>query len=446
LRAVLDWSYDLLDPDEQRLFRQLAVFHSGWSVEACEAVADDDVLDALTGLIDHGLVTRDRTRFGMLETVREYAVEALDASTEATAVRRRHARWCVALAESAEHELEGREQASWFARLDAERENLRAAAAWALANGEPEITLELDGALWRFWLARGAGTGLQGELAAALGSGEGDPALRAKALNAAGVLAGEAGDLPAARGSFEQALDLATQLADRKQMARTLMNLGVIALYTDDHATALARYQQAGDIWRELGDLRGQSVMCQNLAIVYELMGRPEQAMPLLEQSVELARAAGDGMHIAQTLVELGKHLVRHGSIDDRTPALLREGLELAIALGERGHIIEGLEVLAAFSAQAGAPVIAAELIGAAEAERARAEVTRKPDERPLFDATVRELVKSLGREGYERARDRGAGRGLDTAVAVALESTTRRPGPARQKRTAGRHGLVVAD
>src|SRR5205814_1945751 len=105
----------------------------------------------------------------------------------------------------------------------------------------------------------------------------------------------------------------------------------------------------------------GQSVMCQNLAIVHELMGRLEQAMPLLEQSVELARAAGDGIHLAQTLVELGKHLVRHRLADDRTPGLLREGLELASALGEQRQIIEALEVLAAFSAYTGAPVIAAE-------------------------------------------------------------------------------------
>src|SRR5437588_2311464 len=448
LRAVLAWSYDLLDPEEQQLFRQLAVFHAGWSVEACEAVADGEILDALTGLIDHGLVIRDGTRFGMLETVREYAIERLEASGDATALRRRHARWCVALAESAEQELEGREQANWFARLDAERENLRAAAAWALANGEPEITLELDGALWRFWLARGASAELRGELTAALGSGEGDPALRAKALNAAGVSAGEAGDLLAARASFDQALALATQLTDRKQMARTLMNLGVIALYTDDHATALARYREAGDIWRELGDLRGQSVMCQNLAIVHELMGRPDEAMPLLEQSVELARAAGDGMHVAQTLVELGKHLVRHRLADARTPALLREGLELSSALGEQRQIIEGLEVLAAFSAFTGAPVIAAELIGAAEVERVRVDVTLKPDERPLLEATVGELERALGREACERARDRGAGRGLETAVAVALEATSRRPGPARQKHSANRRGpgLVLTE
>jgi len=448
LRATLAWSHDLLGPDEQRLFGQLAVFQSGWSLEACEAVAGGPVLDALSTLVDHCLVIRDGSRFGMLETVREYASECLEASTEAAAVRRRHALWCVTLAEAAEQELEGRQQAIWFERLDAEQENLRAAAAWGLANGEPEITLELDGALWRFWLARGAGVEVRDELTAALGSGRGDAGLRAKALNAAGVLAGEAADFPAARASFEQALDLAAQLADRRQVARTLMNLGVIALYTEEYVTALARYRQAGEIWQELGDLRGQSVMRQNLAIVHELMGRPEKAMPLLEQSVELARAAGDGMHVAQTLVELGKHLVRHRLADDRTPALLREGLELASALGERRQIIEGLEVLAAFSAYTGAPVIAAELIGAAEAERASAEIMRQPDELPLLEATVQELEDALGREAFERARDRGAGRSLETAVAVALEVTSRRPGPARQKQSASRHGprLVLAE
>jgi non-specific serine/threonine protein kinase len=354
-------------------------------------------------------------------------------------VRRRHARWCARFAEAAENELEGHEQATWFARMDLERENLRAAAAWGLAHDLPEITLEIDGALWRFWMARGAGTEVRSELTAALGSGRGDTTLRAKALNAAGVLAGEGGDLSAARIAFEQALELARQLNDRKQMARTLMNLGVIALYSEEYLNALARYKEAGEIWRELEDPRGQSVMCQNLAIVHELMGHPDEAMPLLEQSVELARAAGDGMHLAQTLVELGKHLVRHRLGDDRTPALLREGLELASALGEQRQIIEGLEVLAAFSAFTGAPVIAAELIGAAEAERIRADVTQKPDERPLLDTTVRELEEALGREGYERARNRGAGRSLATAVAVALEASNRRPGPAREKQRARR-------
>src|SRR5205085_10724095 len=173
--------------------------------------------------------------------------------------------WCLELARTAEEELEGPRQATWFARLDLERENLRAAAAWATETGHPEIVLGLGAALWRFWLARGDGAAIRGELTAALAVRPSENALRVKALNAAGVLAGEGDDFTAARELFSEALVLADRLHDRRQMARTLMNLGVIALYMEDYDAALSRYQEAGEIWRELGDVRGQSVMCQNL-------------------------------------------------------------------------------------------------------------------------------------------------------------------------------------
>lgn len=444
LRATIAWSYDLLQPDEQRLFAQLAVFPSGCTFEACEAVAGPPALDALSALVTHSLVIRDGSRFHMLETVREYAVDRLAASGEADAVRHRHALWCLDLAQAAEPELDGPQQASWFSRLDLERENLRSATAWAAANDQPEIVLGLGAALWRFWLGRGGGADLQDDLAAALATGRGGKELRAKALNAAGVLAGESNDFIAAETLFGEALALAQKLPDRRQMARSLMNLGVIALFSEDYLTALERYERAGAIWQELGEVRGQSAMCQNMAIVHEALGQLDQATPLLEQSVELARRAADGMHVAQTVVELGKHLVAHYPTDPRIPELLREGLELSSALGERRRTIECLEVLAALSARTGAPVTGAELVGAAEAERERAGVNRKPDERSLFDTTIRELAADLGPEAYARARARGRGRGLDIAVAVALESIQREPGPARQKRTAAKHGLKV--
>jgi tetratricopeptide (TPR) repeat protein len=304
--------------------------------------------------------------------------------------------------------------------------------------------LDLNASLWRFWLARGAGAEVREDLTAALATRQGDDELVVKALNAAGILAGEADDFTGAHELFEEALTLADRLSDRRQMARILMNRGVIALYTEDYEAALSRYRAAGDIWSELGDVRGQSVMCQNLAIVHESLGEIDLATPLLEQSVELARAAGDGMHVAQTLVELGKHLMQHRPSDPRAPELLREGLELASALGERRQTVESFEVLAALCARTGAPVTGAELIGAAEAERQRSGIDRKPDELVLFEATTRELGDELGIEAYARARARGRSRSLDIAVAVALKSIEREPGPARQKRTATKRGLEV--
>lgn len=431
LRGTIAWSYDLLSADEQRLFAQMAVFPSGWSLEAAEAVADGDVLEAMSGLVDHYLVVRDGRRLRMLETVREYAAERLQASAEADALRRRHARWCLDLAEAAEEELEGPKQEAWFARLDAEQENIRAAAAWGLENGEPEIALGLDGRLWRYWLARGATTEAREALTAALASGVGDARLRATGLNAAGVLAGESGDVTAARAAFEESLDLATQLPDSRLMAKALANLGMTAMFTKDYTTALTRYGEAGEIWHALGDLRGRSIINQNLAVVHELMGDLDSALPLLEESVELARAAGDRMQVAGTVITLAHLLSIQGVEDARIPALLREGFALATALGERLHIVECLEVTAGFAARTGDPTTGGELIGAADADRERTGAHRKPDEVPFFEATIRELEASLGRDEFVRARARGSRLELEAAVAAALAVAERsRPMP----------------
>lgn len=426
LRTTIAWSYDLLKPEEQRLFGQLAVFQSGWSLEAAEAVADGPVLDTLSALVEHCLVVHARDRFGMLETVREYAVEQLERTDEDVTTRHRHAVWCRRLAEAAEPELEGPRQSTWFVRLDAEAENLRAASAWGLEHGSPEIPLGLVGASWRFWLARGSAREVRGVLNAALRYGRGDEALRSKALNAAGILAGETGDLAAAAASFHEALRLAEHATDRRQVAKVLANLGVIDSFTHDYAGASRRYREAADIWHELGDLRGESVTLQNLGIVHDLSGQPEQALPLVERSVQLARAAGDRVHVASTLTELGRLLVQHAPSDMRIPSVLREALVLSAEFDDRHQIVECLEVLAAVNAISAAD-IGAELIGAADAERERTGVARRPDEWRFLDATARALEEALAEKDYRLAHDRGRCMTLDSAVALALKSTESR-------------------
>jgi predicted ATPase/DNA-binding SARP family transcriptional activator len=426
LRATIAWSQDLLEADEQRLFAQLAVFHSGWPLEAAEAVAEAPVLDTLSALVDHSLVIREGARFRMLETVREYAAELLAASPEATAIGRRHALWCLGLAEAANPELEGPHQAHWLARLDAEQANLRAAAAWGTANGEPEIVIALDGALWRVWLTRGFADEVRRELTDALASGRGDPVARARALNAVGVLAGEADDLGAARFAFEEAIALTTRIGERRQKARALGNLGLVDMWAGESEAALAGYSEALELWRELGNVKGQSVMCQNMAIVHEQLGQFEEAMSLLEQAVELARTTGDRMHVASTMIASGRILLSHRPKDPRTPAMLREAVELSVALGSRYQTIESLEAVADLASRAGQPAAAAQLIGAAEAERERERARRKPDEAPFYEATDQKLEQALGQEGYARERERGRRMTLDEPVAEALETTAR--------------------
>ncbi|HEY4827596.1 MAG TPA: BTAD domain-containing putative transcriptional regulator [Solirubrobacteraceae bacterium] len=439
LRATIAWSYELLDADEQRLFARLAVFHSGWSLEAAEAVDDGPVLDTLSALVDHSLVIRDGARFRMLETVREYAVERLASSPDPAAVGRRQALWCVELAEAAEPELEGPQQAAWLERLDAEQANLRAASSWALANGEPEIALALGGALWRLWLTRGTGVTVQRELTEALASGRGEPGIRARALNAVGILAGAADDFPAAQSAFEEAIALAKSVGDRKQLARAVGNLGLVVSFLQQFDAALALYAEASDMWQELGDVKGESVILQNMAIVHARLGQFDQAIPILEQGVALARRTGDRMHVASTLIALGRILLSHRPEDPGSTAMLREALELSVALGERVQTTECLEAVAELAARTGDAVTGAALVGAADAERERAGARRKPDEFPFYDTTVEKLERALGHDVYARERERGRSASLEAAVAVALAATV--PGGSQPRSGRARSG-----
>jgi tetratricopeptide (TPR) repeat protein len=205
-------------------------------------------------------------------------------------------------------------------------------------------------------------------------------------------------------------------------MARALGNLGLIAWYSEDHLGAIARYSEAAEIWHELEDARGQSVMRQNLAIVHQAIGELEKALPMAEESVELARASGDRMQIAHTLGAIARILVFHRPDDPRIPAMLSEALDLSAELGERLMTAECLDLVAHFTLGAGEPSAGAALIGAADAERSRAGAARKPDERPYFEQTEGELVRALGRARYDRERARGEATSLDDAVALALE------------------------
>ncbi len=409
LRAAIEWSHDLLDERERRAFSDLAVFAGGWTLEAAEQVTGD-VLDALEALVDRSLVVRAGERFQMLDTIREFARERLD-----DAVRDRHAAWALELAEAAEAGLEGAEQAGWMRRLDAERENLVAAAEW----GDAETRQRIAGALWRYWLARGAVAEGRRLVEAALAAGTASATAAARAHNAAGVLAGAAGDHEAARAAFGAALE---HVDDRAREARVITNLGVLDVFASDHEAAQARYEAAAAIYRELGDVRGQSIVTQNLAIAHELTGDPDGAVPLLEDSVELARAAGDPAHLASTLHVLGSLLARRGDVDRAVPLVL-ESLELA--RGENVLTVECLETLAGVVD----PVTGATLLGAAEAQREATGAVRQPDEQPAVDELVAALQSALKPDALEVALERGRRTEPAAAVELAMAAARSRSG-----------------
>ena len=252
LRTAIEWSYDLLEGPERRLFARLSVFAGGWTLESAEAVcgapvADDrgaaalDVLEVLLSLVDRSLVRRDEDpdgdiRFGMLETIDEFAGERLAESGEEEVTRRGHADHFRALAEEAEPHLSGEGQARWLHRLELEHDNLRGARAWSVRNGQAETGVRIAHGLWRFWqrgghLAEGRATI---ETLLLLPEAQRHDALRTSALTTLGSIAYWQNDYEAMAHAYEEALEIARVIGDPSLIAHALLNASFVPLVTGD--------------------------------------------------------------------------------------------------------------------------------------------------------------------------------------------------------------------
>jgi len=315
LRGAIDWSYDLLDADEKTLFRRLAVFCCSCTLEAAEAVCNGsgglDVLNGLGSLVDKSLLepsdVHGEPRFGMLETIREYALERLADSGEAEVVRRRHANFFLALAEETEPKLDGAEQVAWLNRLETEHDNLRAALGWALeregACPEPaegadaELGLRLAAALGQFWFMRGHWTEARRWLERALEKSSETPApVRAKGLWMAGLWQENP---ERAKPLLQESLALYRQVEDKRGIARALSGLGHVA---DDFGQATALHEQSLALLQELNDKSGISDVLLSLGVDAWRQGNYGRATRLLEQGLMLARETGNKWRIAHTL------------------------------------------------------------------------------------------------------------------------------------------------
>ncbi|NUM74266.1 protein kinase [candidate division KSB1 bacterium] len=327
LRQAIAWSDDLLEAEEKILFRRLAVFAGGCSLEAAEAVcsARHDVagsaLDGIAALVDKSLLRQDRAadrepRFMMLETIREYALERLQASADWEATRRAHAHFFLALAERAEPQLTGPEQKAWCDQLAKEHENFRAVFNWVQATGEVNLGLRLGGALWRFWLWRGHVREGYDRLNALLALPSAAPYSkeRASALNGAGTIANILCDYRAARAFLQESLGIWRKLGDKRGMGIALNNLAWIACHRVELATAQALSQEALDLHRQTGDQRGEAVALNNLSWVAFFHCDLAQALSLQEQSLALRRNIGDERGTAFSQNVLGQFEATRGN------------------------------------------------------------------------------------------------------------------------------------
>jgi predicted ATPase/class 3 adenylate cyclase len=486
LRNAIAWSYDLLSEDEQRLFRRLGVFVGGFTLESADEVASselraasntdlhsqlanhDSILDGLESLVAKNLVKQQSgpegdPRFTMLETIREYALEQLEASGEAAALRRRHGRYFLVLAERAEPHFLDEEAETWLDLLQREHDNLRAALAWSLDGpGEVEVGVRVAGALSRFWqLHSHLNEGLHWyELA--LASGDAEPlALRPKVLRGAAWLAHNQGDHGRAETMFREAATLSRDRGDRYGIAMAAGDLGVIMEQHGEYEAATELLAESLALYWEIGDVQGVAARLRGLGSIACAQGDFARATPLLEESLAMCRELGGVFSTGLALGALGlaalyqrrvdqaqtsfeeslvlfrqlKHvygiawslnyLGRLGHLrgeDRQAIAQLSESLQMRRDLADKAGIAGCLEGLAPVALARSEPERAARLFGAASMLREAIAAPLAPAERAIAVADLEDVRAVLGEEAFGSAWAEGQAMTLEQAVAYALE------------------------
>jgi predicted ATPase/DNA-binding SARP family transcriptional activator len=480
LQALMDWSYDLLTMTEQAVFRRLAVFAGGWTLEAAETVCADlaaeaGVLDLLGRLAQKSLIvvnqTPDGVRYGFLETILAYARRRLADPAEAEAAAAAHLACFLALAERIELQLRGRAMFAGLAQLEREQDNLRNALAWALAADADAVGqmadrrlagLRLAAALELFWYTRGYGREGRRWLAEALARAPADtpPAVAARAHAAAGTMAWLLGDFGAAATHHETALAGYRAVGDDRGAAWALGNLGVCANERGDHGAALVMYVKAAELARSAGARWERALILNNWSAALIDLGRSDEAIPLLEAAASLLREAGDewaASHPTLNLVEIATRRgefnraqklltdlaalagrlgvaslvaavrLRQGALHLRLgqPAVAadayRASLRSYVELADRAEAIHALEGLALALAEMGDDDRAARLLAAAETSRAGLGAARQPAEAVEIARCLARLRERLGAAGLAAAQAAGRHLTLENALAGAL-------------------------
>jgi predicted ATPase len=383
LRDTLTWSHDLLTPEEQALFRRLAVFAGPFTAAGAAIVGAGEALSAppgapaaaLTALAAKSLLQSapagaGAPQFTMLETIREYALERLRAAGEADRYYRRHADYYRGLAEEAEPELRGPDQLAWLARLEREHANLRAAETWLRETGDWAEAGRVVGALRHFWVAHSHLSEGRRRLETVLAHAAAvPPPVRAKVYHSAGVLAWTQGDNEAARQHFEAALVLRRAEGHQAGTAILLNNLGHLAILRAAHAEGEALLREALTVQEAIGDTWGSGHTLSNLGNLAMVRGDYPQAIAFMEESLARRLSLGDTHGIADSLSSLGDVLVLQGD-HARAVAIYRDGLVYFEQLGDKSGIADCFQGLAESAAMAGQPLRAARLLGATEALR----------------------------------------------------------------------------
>jgi len=449
LRAAMDWSYDLLSAAEQKLFRRLSAFVGGCNLEGAEAVCDTkgdlalDLLDGMASLVDKSLVQQvepapGESRFVMLETIREYALEKLEASGEGAVTKRAHAAYCLVLAEEEATEQSGAKGAEWLERFGFEHDNFRAALEWLTETGDAEWGLRLGTALFRFWEIReylAEGRDRLGRLLKLAGAA-GPTKARMRALFAVGVLAGEQGDYVSADTLINKSQDIALALDDKMGVAVSLNALAVFARDRGDVAVAHVLFEASLGLWRELGDQKAVAQALSNLANVLKLEGDYDRARSLYAECLAIFRGLGDRTGVAWSLNYQGD-VARDQGDSAAAQVLYEQGLAIFRELGDRWGIAGTLADLGSLAREQGNYPTARSLYR--ESIRLFQEVDHKRGIARLLEcfacaaAVQLQAERSLRLAGAAAAQRQNIGTPLSPAEQAKLEASLH---PARQALT----------
>jgi predicted ATPase/class 3 adenylate cyclase len=430
LRDAIAWSHDLLSPHDQTLFRRLAVFAGGCTLEAVEAVgnADDDLdtLEGMASLVDESLLRQVEQpggdpRFLMLETVREFGLERLAASGEEGLLRSRHAEYLAGFVEAFRPGIDGPDQVRVIAQLESEQDNLRTALFWVIDQIDVTTALRLTSNLWKFWMVRSRQSEGRDWLERSLAIPSNTPTdARFEALFAAGLFARQQSDYRRAEVWGEKGLELAHTLGNPFHTARALSLLGLVAHDQGDPGRSRPLFEEALPLVREAHDARAETMILNNLGDARAAEGDLHGAQACFEECLAIARQRGDKWGIGAALLNLG-HLALRSADAQRAGELYSEGLAINVELGDQARVADYLNAIGRLAAAAGQWLAAARLLSAATALYRSLGIEQFPDHREEHEHAVAAAKASLGDEAFTAAWDAGQALLLEQAIPEAL-------------------------
>jgi predicted ATPase len=425
LRATIEWSHDLLADHEKSLFARLGIFGGGCTLPDAEEVVDADI-ETMQSLLDKSLLRRTADRYWMLETIREFAVERLEASGEADELRRRHAQRYLALAEEAEPNLRIYSQ-EWVDRLEMEVDNLRGALDTFTSAGETQLALQLFGALSDFWYYGGHVSEGRRRGAVVLAADERATLVRARALIGAGEVATASWDHEADKRFTTEALAIYRSHGDARGIAVSLWTLGAAMINLGEAAAAQPLVEEAVERFERVGDLHFAIVATRTLAWSHEVQGDREECRRLHERNLARIKEAGFKEMEAHTVGVLASYEAERGKITEAC-SLLRRCLDISREVGEKGLLLTGLSRVANLLVAQNRYAGAATLLSAAEALRTEDRSVEGWVAR-MDGENVERVREGLDPEAFEGSWAAGRNLTLEAAFDLALASLRADPG-----------------